>query len=156
MAGSLATLLDEMAEEGVAFEALGELDIGQHSKHWARALDVLRGAKEQQPDVFTKSSLMVGLGETQEELVEAIGLLRDAGVGFLTLGQYLRPTPNHAPVREYVTPERFRELEVEARALGFLYVASGPLVRSSYKAGEFFATRLIRGRRAAAGAPPRS
>ena len=123
---------------------------------YERSLDVLRGAKEQQPDVFTKSSLMVGLGETQEELVEAIGLLRDAGVGFLTLGQYLRPTPNHAPVREYVTPERFRELEVEARALGFLYVASGPLVRSSYKAGEFFATRLIRGRRAAAGAPPRS
>ena len=106
--------------------------------------------KALQPDVFTKSSLMVGLGETQEELFEAIGLLRDAGVDFLTLGQYLRPTANHAPVREYVTPERFKELEVEARALGFLYVASGPLVRSSYKAGEFFATRLIRGRRAAA------
>ncbi|MEM6674665.1 MAG: lipoyl synthase [Planctomycetota bacterium] len=115
-----------------------------------RSLDVLRQAKELQPDVFTKSSLMVGLGETQDELFEAIGLLRDAGVDFLTLGQYLRPSPNHAPVREYVTPERFKELEVEARALGFLYVASGPLVRSSYKAGEFFATRLIRGRRAAA------
>jgi len=113
-----------------------------------RSLDVLRQAKAQAPDVFTKSSLMVGLGETQDELFESIGLLRDAGVDFLTLGQYLRPSPNHAPVREYVTPERFRELEIEARALGFLYVASGPLVRSSYKAGEFFATRLIRGRRA--------
>lgn len=117
---------------------------------YERSLSVLRQAKELQPDVFTKSSLMVGLGETQEELFEAIGLLRDAGVDFLTLGQYLRPTAHHAPVREYVTPERFKELEVEARALGFLYVASGPLVRSSYKAGEFFATRLIRGRRAAA------
>ena len=117
---------------------------------YERSLEVLRQAKALQPDVFTKSSLMVGLGETQEELFEAIGLLRDAGVDFLTLGQYLRPTANHAPVRDYVTPERFKELEVEARALGFLYVASGPLVRSSYKAGEFFATRLIRGRRAAA------
>ena len=118
---------------------------------YERSLDVLRQAKELQPDVFTKSSLMVGLGETQDELFDAIGRLREAGVDFLTLGQYLRPSPNHAPVREYVTPERFRSLEVEARALGFLYVASGPLVRSSYKAGEFFATRLIRGRRAAAG-----
>lgn len=117
---------------------------------YERSLDVLRGAKELVPDAFTKSSLMVGLGETQEELFEAIGLLREAGVDFLTLGQYLRPSPNHAPVREYVTPERFKELEIEARALGFLYVASGPLVRSSYKAGEYFATRLIRGRRAAA------
>lgn len=116
---------------------------------YERSLDVLRGAKELVPDAFTKSSLMVGLGETQDELFEAIGLLRDAGVDFLTLGQYLRPTPKHAPVREFVTPERFKELEIEARALGFLYVASGPLVRSSYKAGEFFATRLIRGRRAA-------
>lgn len=115
-----------------------------------RSLEVLRQAKALHPDAFTKSSLMVGLGETQEELFEAIGLLRDAGVDFLTLGQYLRPTANHAPVREYVTPERFKELEIEARALGFMYVASGPLVRSSYKAGEFFATRLIRGRKAQA------
>ena len=115
---------------------------------YERSLDVLREAKALRPDAFTKSSLMVGLGETQEELFESISLLREAGVDFLTLGQYLRPSPNHAPVRDYVTPERFKELEIEARALGFLYVASGPLVRSSYKAGEFFATRLIRGRRA--------
>jgi lipoic acid synthetase len=119
---------------------------------YERSLDVLRQGKayaaEQGFEIFTKSSLMVGLGETQDELFESIGLLRDAGVDFLTLGQYLRPTPNHAPVRDYVTPERFRELEIEARALGFLYVASGPLVRSSYKAGEYFATRLIKGRRA--------
>ena len=121
-----------------------------------RSLEVLEGAKKLRPDIFTKSSLMVGLGESQEELFDAIGLLRKAGVDFLTLGQYLRPTPNHAPVRDYVTPERFRELEVEARALGFLYVASGPLVRSSYKAGEYFATRLIRSRRAAVQAPAQS
>ncbi|MEZ6015151.1 MAG: lipoyl synthase [Planctomycetota bacterium] len=119
-----------------------------------RSLDTLVQAKALRPDAFTKSSLMVGLGESHEELQASIRLLREAGVDFLTLGQYLRPTPNHAPVREYVTPERFRELEIEARALGFLYVASGPLVRSSYKAGEFFATRLIRGRRAAAHGQP--
>jgi len=116
-----------------------------------RSLETLREAKHRLPDAFTKSSLMVGLGESQDELFASIRLLREAGVDFLTLGQYLRPTPNHAPVREYVTPERFQELEVEARALGFLYVASGPLVRSSYKAGEFFAARLIQGRRAARG-----
>ncbi len=119
---------------------------------YERSLDVLRQGKAYAErngfEVFTKSSLMVGLGETQEELFDSIRLLRDAGVDFLTLGQYLRPTPNHAPVRDYVTPERFKELEIEARALGFLYVASGPLVRSSYKAGEYFATRLIKGRRA--------
>jgi lipoic acid synthetase len=73
--------------------------------------------------------------------------MRDAGVEFLTLGQYLRPTKNHAPVREYVTPERFDEYERLGRTMGFLYVASGPLVRSSYKAGEFFAARLVRERR---------
>lgn len=127
---------------------------------YERSLEVLRQGKAYAQregfEIFTKSSLMVGLGETQEELFEAIRLLRDADVDFLTLGQYLRPTPNHAPVREYVTPERFKELEVEARALGFLYVASGPLVRSSYKAGEYFATRLIKGRRAVARSAARS
>jgi lipoic acid synthetase len=114
---------------------------------YERSLDVLRQAKDHDSDVFTKSSLMVGLGESHAELEDAIGLLREAGVDFLTLGQYLRPSPNHAPVRDYVTPERFKELEIEARAMGFLYVASGPLVRSSYKAGEFFAARLVNARR---------
>jgi lipoic acid synthetase len=74
--------------------------------------------------------------------------LRAAGVDFVTLGQYLRPTLQHAPVREYVEPERFDALGRIGRELGFLYVASGPLVRSSYKAGEFYAARLVRERRA--------
>jgi lipoic acid synthetase len=98
--------------------------------------------------VFTKSSIMLGLGETHDEIVESMKLLRDAGVEFLTLGQYLRPSTKHAPVREYVTPERFDSYERLGREMGFLYVASGPLVRSSYKAGEFFAARLVRERRA--------
>lgn len=113
-----------------------------------RSLETLRQAKALEPGVLTKSSVMVGLGETDEELTDAMTRLRAAGVDFLTLGQYLRPTPRHAPVAEYVTPERFDELEREGRALGFQYVAAGPLVRSSYKAGEFFAARLVRERRA--------
>jgi lipoic acid synthetase len=113
-----------------------------------RSLETLRGAKRIDPRVFTKSSLMVGLGETQAEIETSLRDLREAGVDFLTVGQYLRPTAQHAPVREYVTPERFFEIQRWAEALGFLYVASGPLVRSSYKAGEFFAARLVRERRA--------
>jgi lipoic acid synthetase len=92
---------------------------------------------------------MVGLGETHEEIVESLRSLRDAGVDFLTVGQYLRPTPRHAPVREYVHPDRFEQYRELGESMGFLYVASGPLVRSSYKAGEFFALRTIRERRAA-------
>jgi len=112
-----------------------------------RSLETLRGAKAQDPEVLTKSSLMVGLGETPEEILTSLRDLRAAGVDFLTVGQYLRPSPKHAPVREYVTPERFLEIQELGESLGFAYVASGPLVRSSYKAGEFFAARLVRERR---------
>ncbi len=118
-----------------------------------RSLDVLREAKALDPSVFTKSSLMVGLGETQAELLESMTQLRDAGVDFLTLGQYLRPTPNHAPVIEFVEPARFDELRKAGEDLGFAYVAAGPLVRSSYKAGEFFAERMVRERRRASAQP---
>ncbi|MDF1837659.1 MAG: lipoyl synthase [Planctomycetota bacterium] len=113
-----------------------------------RSVQTLVDAKKYQPDVFTKSSLMVGIGETEDEIGEALTMLRDAGVDFLTVGQYLRPTPNHAPVKRWVTPEQFQAYEALGRDLGFAYVASGPLVRSSYKAGEFFAARLVRERRA--------
>lgn len=109
-----------------------------------RSLETLRQAKAIDPALLTKSSLMVGLGESAVEVSDALGRLRAAGVDFLTVGQYLRPTPNHAPVIEYVAPERFEEIEREGSELGFAYVASGPLVRSSYRAGEFFAARLVR------------
>jgi lipoic acid synthetase len=115
---------------------------------YERSLATLRAAKQLQPQGFTKSSLMLGLGETQAEVHEALALLREAGVDFLTIGQYLRPSANHAPVREYVPPSRFDELRDYGERLGFRYVASGPLVRSSYKAGEFFFERLIRSQRA--------
>ena len=87
---------------------------------------------------------MLGMGERHDEVLDSMQLLRDAGVDFLTLGQYLRPTPNHAPVREYVTPKAFDDLKRAGEEMGFAYVASGPLVRSSYRAAEFFAERLVR------------
>jgi len=117
-----------------------------------RSLETLRGARRFAPEVFTKSSIMLGLGESEAEVLEAMQALRAADVDFLTLGQYLRPTVAHAPVREYVAPERFEALRVEGLALGFKYVAAGPLVRSSYKAGEHFAARLVRARRSACAA----
>jgi len=117
-----------------------------------RSLETLSQAREQYSGSFTKSSIMLGLGEARSEVVDSMGRLRDVGVDFLTLGQYLRPTKQHAPVREYVTPEDFEALKVQGLAMGFDYVASGPLVRSSYKAGEFFAERLVRKRRALAAA----
>ncbi|MFN0243070.1 MAG: lipoyl synthase [Planctomycetota bacterium] len=113
-----------------------------------RSVVTLRDAKRHDRQVFTKSSLMLGFGETHDEVVQALTDLRAADVDFLTLGQYLRPSLQHVPVTEYVTPERFLELERLGRELGFLYVAAGPLVRSSYKAGEFFAAKLVRERRA--------
>jgi len=91
----------------------------------------------------TKSSIMLGLGEERGEVVQAMRDLRSAGCDILTLGQYLRPSEKHLPVVEYVRPEVFRDLEQEGLALGFRFVAAGPLVRSSYKAGEFFIQRWV-------------
>ncbi|CAM9342583.1 unnamed protein product [Ascophyllum nodosum] len=94
--------------------------------------------------VYTKSSLMLGLGETEDEVLETMRDLRAAGVDVLTLGQYLRPTEHHLAVEEYVTPAKFDEYALKGRELGFRYVASGPMVRSSYKAGELFVENMIR------------
>ncbi|HMJ16045.1 MAG TPA: lipoyl synthase [Polyangiaceae bacterium] len=117
-----------------------------------RSLSVLAFAKSQAPQHFVKSSLMVGIGETDEEVHEALADLRSAGVDIVTLGQYLRPTPKHAPVARYVEPERFAEYERVARELGFAFVASGPLVRSSYHAAEGFVQARLRPQ--APGTPP--
>jgi lipoic acid synthetase len=105
---------------------------------YERSLDVLRHAKERSPETITKSSIMVGIGETDGEVLETMRELRGVGVDVLTLGQYLRPTPKHAPVDRYVEPSTFEDFAREGRAMGFAYVASGPLVRSSYKAAEVF------------------
>jgi len=105
---------------------------------FAQSLAVLRQAKELRPDLWTKSSIMVGVGETDEEVVEAMGLLRAAGVEILTLGQYLAPGrqgTRYLAVDRYVAPAQFDKWAVEARKMGFRGVASGPLVRSSFRAG---------------------
>lgn len=115
---------------------------------YAQSLRVLSQLKEIDARLYTKSSLMLGLGETAEEVSTAMRDLRAAGCDVLTLGQYLRPSPRHLPVVEFVTPQAFEKFRVEAEELGFLYVASGPLVRSSYKAGEMFMEGHLRATRA--------
>ncbi len=103
-----------------------------------RSLRVLRQVKDKAGEaVYTKSGLMLGLGETEEELFTALADLREAGCQLLTLGQYLQPTVHHLPVVEFVSPERFTAYGRRAREMGFLHVASGPMVRSSYHADEF-------------------
>ena len=106
--------------------------------HYWQSLSVLRNVKKLDRRVRTKSSIMVGLGETEEEVGQAMVHLRQAGVDFLTVGQYLRPSARHLKVVEYVKPDQFTRYREMGEELGFLYVASGPLVRSSYRAGEFF------------------
>lgn len=101
------------------------------------SLEVLRRAKELDPGAVTKSGIMLGLGETETELFEALDDLREAQVQVLTLGQYLRPTPDHLPVVEYIRPEVFDLYKQVAKRKGFEHVASGPLVRSSYHAADY-------------------
>ncbi len=103
---------------------------------YQRSLKVLRCAKESHPEIATKSGLMVGLGETREEVLDVLRDLRAAGCDFLTIGQYLRPSNAHLPIHRFVKPEEFDRLAGDARAMGFAGVASAPFVRSSYKAGE--------------------
>ena len=105
------------------------------------SLQVLRRAKELDPAVVTKSGIMLGLGETESELFQALDDLRAVGVQVLTLGQYLRPTPDHLPVLEYIRPEIFATYRSVAERKGFEYVASGPLVRSSYHAADYHPAR---------------
>jgi lipoyl synthase len=111
--------------------------VARRGSTWKRSLRVLSNALEMgEGEVATKSGLMVGFGETHDELVDAFGEMREAGVQILTVGQYLRPTERHLPVVRYWEPEEFTALEHAAYALGFEHVAAGPLVRSSYHADE--------------------
>ncbi|MHC4841099.1 MAG: lipoyl synthase, partial [Planctomycetota bacterium] len=105
---------------------------------YERSLEVLRYAKQQRPDMTTKSGLMVGLGESREELSQVFKDLRNQGVDMLTIGQYLKPAKNLAEVEKYYPPEEFDEMKHEALELGFPMVAAGPFVRSSYNAKEQF------------------
>jgi lipoic acid synthetase len=102
------------------------------------SLRLLERVKERDPTRFTKSGLMVGLGETKEEVMQVMDDMRSAGIDFLTIGQYLQPTRKHAPVDRFVTPDEFAAYEQIARAKGFLMVSASPLTRSSHHAGEDF------------------
>jgi lipoic acid synthetase len=117
---------------------------------YRHSLDVLRRAKELAPGVFTKSGIMVGLGETEAEVLEVMDDLREAQVDFLTIGQYLQPTRKHAAIERFVTPAEFETFKQAGLTKGFLLVASSPLTRSSYHAAEDFA-RLKAARHAALG-----
>jgi lipoyl synthase len=103
------------------------------------SLRLLQRVKERDPAQFTKSGLMVGLGETKEEVMQVMDDMRSAGIDFITIGQYLQPTRKHAPIDRYVAPEEFAAYETIARAKGFLMVSASPLTRSSHHAGEDFA-----------------
>ena len=113
---------------------------------FAQSLSVLNHAKRHAPDIPTKSSLMLGLGETEAEILEAMRALRVIDVDFLTLGQYLQPGRGKLKVVEYVHPDVFARLEAEGLEMGFQYVAAGPLVRSSYRAAEYYIARALKSR----------
>ena len=111
---------------------------------YRQSLSVLKHVKTVKPSLITKSSLMLGLGETDEEVLQTLKDLRANSVDVVTFGQYMRPTKGHMKVVEYIRPEKFDYWGDVARGMGFAYVASGPLVRSSYKAGEFYIKNMIR------------
>ncbi|MGH1468862.1 MAG: lipoyl synthase [Bdellovibrionales bacterium] len=113
---------------------------------YRQSLRVLKTVKDLDPQMFTKSSIMLGLGETDEQVMQALKDLRAVDCDVVTFGQYLQPRKRHLQVHEFVTPEKFEYWQKVSEDMGFLYVASGPLVRSSYKAGEFFMKGMIKKR----------
>ena len=116
---------------------------------YRQSLNVLECAKKTVPSLVTKTSIMLGLGETDEQVLQTMKDLRAIGCDVVTFGQYMRPTKRHMKVVEYITPEKFEYWKQKALELGFLYCASGPLVRSSYKAGEAFIENVLRNRKSA-------
>lgn len=143
---SVATLatsgLDVYAHNVETVERLQKFVRDPRAAYW-QSLGTLEHAKKAQPDLYTKTSIMLGLGETEEEVIQTMKDLRSVDVDVVTFGQYLRPTEHHLSVVEYVTPEKFEHFKKVGEEMGFKYVASGPLVRSSYKAGEFYLTHMI-------------
>jgi lipoyl synthase len=111
---------------------------------YRQSLRVLEAVKQYDSNIYTKTSIMLGLGETDEEVIQSLHDLRAVGCDVVTFGQYLQPTEKHLKVIDYISPEKFKWWQQTAEQMGFLYVASGPLVRSSYRAGEFFMHGLIK------------
>nr|XP_011440930.2 lipoyl synthase, mitochondrial [Crassostrea gigas] len=115
--------------------------------NYQQSLEVLKFVKSHTPDLVTKTSIMLGLGESDDQVMRVMEDLRRIGVDCVTLGQYMQPTKRHLKVKEYVHPDKFQHWEDVGNKLGFAYTASGPLVRSSYKAGEFYLKNLLKSRR---------
>jgi lipoyl synthase len=111
---------------------------------YEQSLLVLKKIKDINSLIYTKSSIMLGLGESEEEVIQTMKDLRSVGVSILTIGQYLQPTPKHLPLIEFIAPEKFNWFREIAERMEFVYVASGPLVRSSYRAGEFFLEKICK------------
>ena len=127
-------------------ECVPRLDskVRDHRATFEQSIGILKEAKRLRPDILTKSSIMVGLGETDDEITEALQLLKDAEVDLVTIGQYLAPSPKHLAVDRFPEPERYDEWSKQIAEMGFLGWACGPLVRSSYKAGELLAKASAR------------
>lgn len=138
--------LDVYAHNIETVEALTPF-VRDRRAQYRQSLATLEGAKSFNSDLITKSSIMLGLGERDEEIEQTLSDLRTAGVDCITLGQYMQPTKRHLKVVEYVTPAKYTHWEKVGNNMGFLYVASGPLVRSSYKAGEFFIASILKNRK---------
>ncbi len=118
--------------------------VRDHRATFAQSLEILTHAKKLYPKLKTKSSIMLGLGETEAETLEAMETLRSIEVDFLTIGQYLQPTKRKLKVHSFVHPDQFKSLQEKGLQMGFAYVASGPLVRSSYRAAEFYLLQQLR------------
>ncbi|MBS3105085.1 lipoyl synthase [Candidatus Woesearchaeota archaeon] len=112
--------------------------------NYKQSLSVLENVKKLNPKIYTKSSIMLGLGETGEEVIQSMKDLREINADILTIGQYLRPTGWHISISEFAAPEKFEYFKQKALELGFLFCASGPFVRSSYRAGELFVRNVIK------------
>lgn len=139
--------LDVYAHNVETVEALTP-QVRDRRANFRQSLRVLQAAKAARPELITKTSIMLGLGETEEQLWETLRELRKIEVDVVTFGQYMRPTKRHMPVHEYITPDVFELWRQRALDMGFLYCASGPLVRSSYKAGEAFIENVLKKRKA--------
>ncbi|ORZ16656.1 hypothetical protein BCR41DRAFT_352909 [Lobosporangium transversale] len=135
--------LDVYAHNIETVEALSSYVRDPRAK-FRQSIAVLAHAKKVKPTLLTKTSMMLGCGETEAEVIHAMDELRKADVDVLTLGQYMRPTKKHMRVHEYVKPETFEKYQKLGEERGFKYVASGPLVRSSYKAGEFYISNILK------------
>jgi len=143
----LDTIIESKAEViGHNLETVRRLtsEVRDRKATYDQSLGVLKYIKEKSPKTFTKSALMLGLGETEDEVLQAMDNLRKIRVDFLSLGQYLQPTKKHLKVKEFIEPEKFKWYAKKAREKGFVYCAAGPFVRSSYKAGEFYIKNAIR------------